>query len=313
MGEANLINAVVSRRPILSVHNLPGLCELNQTGMPAGLGMRVQSAIATALAGVFYRRARTIVAVSEHVQSELLRKFRLSPKQVAVIPNAVNVEEIQRRASEQADCPWISNGLVVVTAGRLTAAKGQWHLIRAVGEARKQVPVKLVILGSGELEEYLRMLVRHLGLEKDVHFLGWQPNPHKFMARADIFVLPSLSEGFGLVLLEAMACGLPVVTANCPGPPAEIVAPGVEPKSIQRPVFGDYGVVVPALDGRMLDAAASVTVAETMLSDVLVQMARQPTLRQKYRAAAARRVADYGYQEFIFKYQMLIDNISRTT
>jgi glycosyltransferase involved in cell wall biosynthesis len=306
MGEANLINALVSSRPILSVHNLSGLNSLEAPSSAAALmRRRVEALLSRTLARFLYRRA-VIVAVSHQVETELVRELGIPPKQVVVIPNAVNIPAIEQSATDPGLPATVSERLTVITAGRLTAAKGQWHLIRAFAEARKQLPIRLLILGVGELEEYLRKLTAGLGVENDVHFLGWQPNPYKFMTRADVFALPSLSEGFGLVLLEAMACGLPAVAVNCPGPPAEIVAPGIDRESIRKPVFAEYGVVAPAFDGEMRDALAPLSEAEAMFAEVLVQILRDADLRRKYGAASRRRVKDYSHARFIQKYQELI-------
>ena len=94
--------------------------------------------------------------------------------------------------------------------GRLTRPKGQWHLIRALSYVKKEIEdVKLLILGQGELKGYLKELVDKLDLRNNVEFLGYQRNPFKYIASSDLFVFSSLYEGFGNVLVEAMACGVP--------------------------------------------------------------------------------------------------------
>src|SRR5262249_59593389 len=96
--------------------------------------------------------------------------------------------------------------------------------------------------GSGELENHLKRLAADLDIENSVFFLGWQSNPFKFMARGDVFVLTSVTESFGLAVLEAMVCRLPVIATDCPGGSREIIAGGVS---------GLCGVLVPVPDGIM--------------------------------------------------------------
>src|SRR5262249_52686026 len=151
------------------------------------------------------------VAVSESVKQDLVDRFGVPEKQIVVIPNAIDVSNVASLAREDLDCPWNPEVPVIVTAGRLSPVKAQWHLIRAFAEVQKIRRCQLVIIGSGELEGYLKSLARELGFEQNIFFLGWQSNPFKFMARSDVFVLPSLTESFGLALVEAMACGLPVI------------------------------------------------------------------------------------------------------
>src|SRR6185295_8187388 len=138
---------------------------------------------------------------------------------------------------------------------------------------RKTRPCQLVMIGAGELENYLKTLVRELGVEESVFFLGWQSNPFKFIARSDIFVLPSLTESFGLVLVEAMACGLPVIATDCPGGSREIVTAGTA---------GPSGVLVPVPDGTMYSGSDPCTPEERYLSEQLIRMLDDAPARENY-------------------------------
>src|SRR5699024_11269619 len=103
----------------------------------------------------------------------------------------------------------------IITSGRLSNQKGQWHLIRAFSKVKEKIPnAQLVILGKGDLKSKLIDITYKLKLENSIHFLGFQSNPFKYIAEADIFVLPSLYEGFPNALCEAMACGLPVIRSE---------------------------------------------------------------------------------------------------
>jgi glycosyltransferase involved in cell wall biosynthesis len=309
MGEANLLNALLSRNPIVSVHNLSTLAELDRataTGSTVKVRKLIEKTIHASLVRILFRRA-TVVAVANAVKTELIKRFRIPDQRVVVIANAVNVSEIQVRSQEELAWPWKENIPVVITVGRLTAAKGQWHLIRAFSESLKRQPSQLVILGTGELEHYLVGLTRELGIEQSVFFAGWQPNPYKYMSRANLFVLSSISEGFGLVLLEAMACGLPVVSTDCSGEPREIIAPGFNRHgSVTEPRFAEYGVLIPPFDDKMRKANDAPTAGELQLADTIVKMLGDQGLLENYRNAGLRRVQDYDHATFVEKYQRII-------
>jgi glycosyltransferase involved in cell wall biosynthesis len=200
-------------------------------------------------------------------------------------------------AAETVACPWDSGLPVIITAGRLTKEKGQWHLIRAFAEVRKKLPCQLAILGAGELESYLKLLAAELGIGKDVYFLGWQSNPFKFMARANLFVLPSLTEGFGLALVEAMACGLPVISTDCPGGSKEIIAP---------PSGGEYGVLVPAFDDKMYSGRDPTTSAEVLLAETMLGLLQNSEMRKRYVNAGLSRINDFDRAIFLQSYQRLL-------
>jgi glycosyltransferase involved in cell wall biosynthesis len=287
MGEANFINALVSPRPVLTVHNhLSSLFHLRG---------RLEARIFEFLMRTLYRRA-TIIAVSEAVKQDLVTYFRIPENRVVVIVTAIDREEIQRRAAEEVTSPWPAGAPVIITAGRLHPQKGQWHLLRAFAEVRKKMSCRLAILGTGELESYLREVARGLEIEKDVYFLGWQENPFKFLSKADLFVLPSVSEGLGLVVMEAMACGLPVISTNCPGP-TELIAPGGTEK---------FGLLVPRVDEKMYSAADPLTRNELAMTDAIHQVLKDVSLRQTLVSASARRIQDFDRAAFFENYRQVI-------
>jgi glycosyltransferase involved in cell wall biosynthesis len=112
---------------------------------------------------------------------------------------------------------------ILVSVGRLTKQKGYPYLIRAFSLVKQTLPCRLLIIGSGEDEGTLLQAVNELGLWNDIEFLGFQRNPFKYMARSDLFILASLYEGFGNVIVEAMTLGLPVISTDCQSGPSEII------------------------------------------------------------------------------------------
>jgi glycosyltransferase involved in cell wall biosynthesis len=187
----------------------------------------------------------------------------------------------------------------VLTVGRLNIQKGQWHLIRAFRRVSESDPgVFLVVLGSGELERDLRGLAKDLGVGDRVLFVPFTNNPYPLFRRAELFVLPSLWETFGNVIVESMICGVPVVSTDCPHGPRDIIASG---KGASRSaVIGEAGVLVPPFDGKWRDASRPLSPEEAIMAETIGRLLRDRKLRIAL-SARGKRVAkdyDYGSREF---------------
>src|SRR5699024_364664 len=131
-------------------------------------------------------------------------------------------------AAQQLDDPWFRQGSdpVILAIGRLTYQKGFDILIEAFRKISKKYSMKLIILGEGEQRQELELLINKYALGDRISLQGFVDNPYRYMKRAAIFVLPSRWEGFPNVLVEAMACGVPVVATTCPGGSIEILENG---------------------------------------------------------------------------------------
>src|SRR5699024_2398270 len=103
----------------------------------------------------------------------------------------------------------------IITAGRLVAEKDHATLLRSFAKIDKQLNAHLIILGEGELETQLKQLAKTLGISERITFLGFKQNPYAYIKRADVFAVTSTTEGFGHVLVEALALGVPVVSTRC--------------------------------------------------------------------------------------------------
>jgi glycosyltransferase involved in cell wall biosynthesis len=136
--------------------------------------------------------------------------------------------ELQQKVREHFEHPWFGPGLpaVILSVGRLTSQKDFCTLIKAFAKVRQTNPSRLLILGDGEDRSALETLVDQLGLREDVSLPGFVANPYPYMTRADVFVLSSRWEGLPGVLIEALYCGAPLVSTDCPSGPREILADG---------------------------------------------------------------------------------------
>ena len=179
--------------------------------------------------------ADLLIAASRGVAEDLVRSFVGRSSSIRVVNNPVDFSRVSsgaRQPIDEADATrW--RPPVVVAAGRLAAVKNYPLLIDAFAILRQRVPASLFILGEGDQESTVRARIIERGLAGSVHLCGFRPNPWSYIARADVFALTSRYEGFGNVLVEAMACGVPVVATSSAGS-QEIVESGANGLIVER-------------------------------------------------------------------------------
>jgi glycosyltransferase involved in cell wall biosynthesis len=174
-----------------------------------------------------YRRATRLVAPSLGVVEDLRDVIGVERSGFDMIPNAIETEEIEALSALRVSHAFSESELpLIVTAGRLEAAKGQDDLLAAFEILSETHPSNLLIIGDGAERSRLEGLARRLGVAEHVAFPGFVANPFGLMAQADVFVSASHFESFGNVIVEAMAVGVPVVSTRVPCGPEAIVSEG---------------------------------------------------------------------------------------
>ena len=193
-----------------------------------------------------YNNSAQVLAVSDGAREAAIRFYGIRPDRIATLQNGVDVDWIQQQATQAIQDVWwtgkkqvttASRVFRIVTAGRLNQQKGFHLLIDAIADVRQEfqeIEFRLAILGDGPHRNNLEKQIAALSLNETIHLIGFQANAIAWYRSADVFVLPSLVEGMPNVLLEAMACGTPVISSNCRSGPAEILD------------GGHYGNLVPA-------------------------------------------------------------------
>lgn len=230
----------------------------------------------------FYRRALpaadAVVAVSSGVADELARMIGMDRSSIQVIHNGVVARDFAARAAAEPDHPWFAEEPPVVLAmGRMVPLKDFATLIEAFAAVARKTSARLMVLGEGPMRAELEALVDSLALGERVAMPGFVENPLPFLRRSRLFVLSSRFEGFGNVIAEALACGTPVVSTDCPYGPAEILD------------GGRYGELVAVGD------------APAMADAIVRALAREPD-----RDVLKRRGADFSVARCAEKYLALI-------
>ena len=250
---------------------------------------------------------RKIIVVSQPIKYKLIKKYNIPPSKISIIYNPVDTKTIMKLATEKLEDEKeeIFNGPVLINVGRLIRQKGQWHLLRIFKRVVEEIPEpRLVLIGQGGLKDNLKKLSLRLGIDKNVFFFGWRNNPFKYMARSKLFCLTSLWEGFPNVVVESLACGLPVMAADCLSGPREILAPGTEYKvgRLREPEYGEYGILMPVMDGKLYNAKDPLTWQEEVWAEEIIKLLRDPRPLEEYRRKALRRAMDFDAEKQVKKY-----------
>jgi glycosyltransferase involved in cell wall biosynthesis len=240
------------------------------------------------IVGMAYRRADRIVCLSNGVNDDTLARY--GNVRTQTIHNPVDVAGIQRDAQDNAapTPPWGVKGerdvVQLIAVGRLTRQKGFDLLIDAVAQLR-DLPWRLTILGEGPDLPALLEQARAHRLEDRISFPGFVPNPYPWFAEADLFVLSSRWEGFGHVIVEAMATGTPVLSTRCPSGPDEIITDDV--------------------DGVLCDPGSSEALAEA-----LRKLIGDPSLRQRLAVSAVDTPSRFDVTTIVDQYQALFAELT---
>lgn len=272
---------------------------------------------------ITYQKAHAIVTVSWAIKQEFEIYFRVVPEKIHVIYNFADFDEVVHKSKEplqQGLADIFENCHCFVTAGRLTAQKNQGALISVFSEIkrRSQIKVKLFILGDGELRDKLAALAiaSNLAVYKawdngrpsadyDLFLLGFDSNPFKFFSRAKWFVFSSLWEGLPLVLVEAMAAGVPIISSDCPTGPADILT-DVSPtlNFVKEPTHARFGILMPMIirsDPKVIDQWCT----------EITSLCQNDETRRNYVQLIPQRVAEFTIERAIAKWDELLENCGK--
>ena len=223
-----------------------------------------------ALIRKWYPNNDGFIAVSRGIGEDLHHHFHIPKRKIHVIYNPVLAPEVMEKGQDAPTHPWFNPKAnpVILSVGRLEEQKGYPCLLESFLKVRQFVDCRLIILGEGSKRKELQSIINKLGLQEHVSMPGFVSNPYPFMRCSDLFVLSSKWEGFGIVLVEAMAFGTPVVSTDCPVGPGEILEQG------------KLGKLVPVDDTEQMAKAIIETLRARPPSEPLIQAARKYTVER---------------------------------
>jgi N-acetylgalactosamine-N,N'-diacetylbacillosaminyl-diphospho-undecaprenol 4-alpha-N-acetylgalactosaminyltransferase len=231
-----------------------------------------------------YKRADLVLANSYAMRTDLIENFKIKTP-VKVIYNPIDLNFIKTHIDEEPDFIFEKNCFHFINVGGFRKEKNHLLLIQAFF-ILKNLPCKLLIVGSGVMEDELKQKVSDLGLSDKIIFFGFDKNPFKYVSRSNCFVLSSDVEGFPNVLIEALACGKPVISTDCSSGPRELLAPATDlhHRAINNYEVGEYGILTPVNDVIALAAA-------------MKKMYEDEVLRNQFSEKAAKRAEQFDVNE----------------
>lgn len=294
MDSANVANILTGRRyckTIVSVRNT-----LSQKRS------KEYKYIINPLAKMLYPYADKVISLSKGTEWDLKENFGISPQKLETIYNGYNFDLIDKSILEGSRIKTDDNYFYYITVGRLCEQKGQWHLIRAFGSVVKKYPeCRLIICGTGGYDGFLKDMADKYGLSDKVIFTGLISNPFALSVKCDVFVFPSLYEGFGNVMIENMHCGLPVISADYRYGAREILAPDTDFRIEQcnEIEMAEYGILTPVCSGKKSGIGEPLEKEEKLLAQAMILLREDPGLREKYSKQSKKRAMDFDIQQIV--------------
>ena len=226
-----------------------------------------------------YSKFDEVLCVSQTVKEGVEKKYNV--KNARVLYNPINREKILKISNEKIDDIKLSSKFKLISVGRLSEQKGYDRLLRVFKKLKSDgLDIELILVGNGDKYNELNEYIVENKLAKDVTLLGFKENPYKYMRASDLFVCSSISEGFSLVIGEAMAVGIPIVSVDCPGP-NELLN------------FGEYGILV---DNN-----------EDNLYRGIKELIENKALYEKNKSKAQERGKMFSISCFINKVEIILD------
>ncbi|MHA7864096.1 glycosyltransferase [Flagellimonas marinaquae] len=259
--------------------------ERNFPSMQYG-GNHLQARINNFLVKRLYPKADLVVSNAKASAQDLVDNFGVAKERTRTIYNPIDIDKIQQMEAIQDF--FDPNYVNAVSIGRLVPEKNHTFLLDAVLPFNH---LRLYIFGEGELRKSLEEKIQGLGLENRVFLMGFESNPFQYLKAADFFLFGSLNEGFPNVLMEAMCCGLPIVSTNCKSGPDEMME--LKEAKTDDIMFTDYGILTPVND---------VTCMQKALEYVL----EHPEFLKACKPNLLQRIQDFRREPILEAYHQLI-------
>jgi glycosyltransferase involved in cell wall biosynthesis len=257
------------------------------------------------------KNIKLILVQTQRMKLEFIKDFNAREAQIVGIINPVNILEIRKRVLETIEDEiqaFIDTHITLCTIGSFKKDKGYWHLIRIFLEVKKVIPeAGLIFIGNrGEMEADIKNMAAHIIYAEDILFIGYQENPFKYVAKCDLFVSTSINEGFPNSMLEAMACGVPVISTDCKTGPREILCKTIKMSSgEERLEF--YGALVPELSDKIDLSIATIDPSELVMANEITDLLQDENRLMDYKKASLRRSAEFDSSIYLNKLISIIE------
>lgn len=263
-----------------------------------------------------HKRADKVVCVSEGIKRHIENEYTLDENKTIVINNGYNLSEIERKARLEIPVELkniYSKDFIFISVGSYRYEKGFWHLIKAFSEVYKEnQSSKLLIIGRGDEQNEIKIrdLIKRLGIEDAVYLPGFQKNIYKYLINSDAYVLSSISEGFPNSMVEAMACGLPVIATDCSTGPREILSQQYNHSSQAVGIEClDSGVIVPKQNAKEDYQTLELDDKEILLSKAMKIYMKDSNMRDKYRIESKKRAQEFSYDKWLSKHMQVFNEL----
>ncbi|MBN2857346.1 MAG: glycosyltransferase [Candidatus Delongbacteria bacterium] len=265
-----------------------------------------------------YIKADHIVTVSKKIKNNLINRFHFPEEKISVIYNPLDIQKISMLSKEKIEDEFIdifNNKPVIVSVGRFSWEKAQWRMLKVLKLLQTgNINVNLLFVGfdistqknNPVFQDFMKMINR-LELNDSVFFAGIQTNPYKFIANSKVLALTSVYEGFGLVIAESMACGVPVVSVDCDSGPREIIAPQSDINlKAEKSEFEEFGVLTPIMP-LTKSAITDIESSEIEMARSIKILLEDKDLYEKYSKKGIERAKSFNVNKIVSEYELLID------
>lgn len=251
------------------------------------------------------QKADLIVNVSKDVMKDQISLFNTDINKNIVIPNYVEIDKINLLKKEKINLEKIDQN-TILTVGRLCNQKGMWHLIKSMKKIIEfNSSIKLVIIGRGPLKQDLINLIHTMELDNNVFIVDFKNNVYQYMYNAKLFVLTSRYEGMPNVLLECLACNLPIIATDSYGGTKEILSKKYQEGYTNKVLYTDYGILIPNFPNDY-NFDTLLTEQEITLANTIINLINNKKMYQKYKDLSNKRIKDFQKEKILKLWKSII-------